>query len=103
MATTTITSANQLHYRSKSRAMQVAFAMIYNSGISSESTIRQYGHTQRKVNVWIASAAPVVTAGDYLSAPVKRGDLVIETAAKTVYMVSTEVASATDAVFNQII
>ncbi len=98
MATSTISGA----YRNTSRAQQIAFQMIDNSGVSSEDTIRQYG-SQRSHNVWIASATPVITAGDYLTYPVKRGDLVIETAAKTVYIVSTAPLSATDAVFNQVI
>ncbi len=90
-------------YRNTARATQLALTMIKNTAISAEDTVRQYGTSKKKIRVWISSGAPVVTAGDYLAAPVKIGDLVIDSATKDVYIVSTSPASATDAAFTQLI
>ena len=76
-------------YRNTARATQLALTMIKNTAISAEDTVRQYGTSKRKIHVWISSGAPVVTAGDYLAVPVKIGDLVIDSATKDVYIVST--------------
>ena len=76
--------------------------MLINSGVSAEDEKRQYGN-KGFPKVWVASNAAAVSSLQLTAAPVLRGDLVLDSANKTIYICSTAPASATDAVFNQML